>query len=83
MLHELSVITFRYNLSNLNPNEAERVFSKVANAIANKKITNARDSVLALKEIYVIDDNFEQVFSTLSVNTRKKKGFSEIYFSEN
>jgi len=73
MLRELSVITFRYNLSDLNPNEAERVFSKVANDISGKKITNAREAVLALKSIYVIDDNFEHIFSTLSVNTRRKK----------
>lgn len=73
MLRELSVITFRYNLSDLNPNEAERVFSKVANDISGKKITNAREAVLALKSIYVVDDNFEHVFSTLSVNTRRKK----------
>jgi uncharacterized protein with ParB-like and HNH nuclease domain len=73
LLRELSVITFRYNLSDLNPNEAERIFSKVANEISDKKITNAKDAVLALKSIYVIDKNFEQVFSTISVNTRRKK----------
>lgn len=73
MLKELSIITFRYNLSDLNPNEAERVFSKVANDINNKNIINAKDSILALKAIYVIDDNFEQVFSTISINTRRKK----------
>lgn len=73
MLRELSIITFRYNLSDLNPNEAERVFSKVANEISSGNITNAKDAVLALKSIYVIDDNFAQVFSTISVNTRRKK----------
>ncbi|MFO0321675.1 MAG: DUF262 domain-containing protein [Bacteroidota bacterium] len=73
LIRELGIITFRYNLSDLNPNEAERIFSKVANEVANKSITNAKDAILALKSIYVIDDNFEQVFSTLSINTRRKK----------
>jgi len=77
MLKELSVITFRYNLSDLNPNEAERVFSKVANDISNNNITNAKEAILALKSIYVIDDNFEQVFSTITLNTRRKKDLAK------
>lgn len=73
ILRELGVIAFRYNLSDLNPNEAERIYSKVANEIANKKIITAKEAILALKSIYVMDDNFEQVFSTISVNTKRKK----------
>ncbi|OQA95667.1 MAG: hypothetical protein BWY22_02086 [Bacteroidetes bacterium ADurb.Bin217] len=73
LLKELAVITFRYNISDLNPNEAERIFSKVANDIYSKSILTVKDAVLALKGIYVIDDNFEQVFSTISINTRRKK----------
>lgn len=73
LIRELSVVVFRYNLSDLNPNEAERVFSKVANDIANKNITTAKDAILALKNIYVADDNFEQAFSTVIVNTKRKK----------
>ncbi|MCP9753907.1 DUF262 domain-containing protein [Lacihabitans sp. CCS-44] len=77
ILKEISFITFRYNLSDLNPNEAERVFSKVANDISDKNIINARDAILSLKSIYVIDDNFEQVFSTISINTRRKKDLAK------
>ncbi len=73
VIKELGIIMFRYNLSDLNPNEAERIFSKVANDVANGILNNARDIILALKSIYVIDDNFEQVFSTISINTRRKK----------
>jgi uncharacterized protein with ParB-like and HNH nuclease domain len=73
LLRELAVITLRYNLSELNPNEAERVFSKVANEIANKTITTAKEATLALKAIYVQDKNFEQAFSTVKVNTKRKK----------
>jgi uncharacterized protein with ParB-like and HNH nuclease domain len=73
LLRELAVITLRYNLSELNPNEAERVFSKVANEIANKTITTAKEATLALKGIYVQDKNFEQAFATVVVNTKRKK----------
>jgi uncharacterized protein with ParB-like and HNH nuclease domain len=73
LVREIGIITFRYNLSDLNPNEAERAFSKVANDVANKNISSAKEAILALKSIYVIDENFQQVFSTLSINTRRKK----------
>ncbi len=73
LLRELSVFVFRYNICDLNPNEAERIFSKVANDIADKTITNVKDAILALKPIYVIDGDFEQIFSTISINTKRKK----------
>lgn len=73
LLRELANITFRYNLSDLNPNEAERVFSKVANDISNKKISSMKEAIIALKGLYVSDDNFEQAFSTVIINTRRKK----------
>ena len=68
LLRELAAITFRYNLSGLNPNEAERIFGKVAVDITNKSLTNVSDVVLNLKPLYVLDDNFEQSFSTMSIN---------------
>lgn len=73
LVRELAVIVFRNNLSDLNPNEAERVFSKVANDIASKTITTAKEATLALKNIYVGDANFEQAFSTVMINTKGKK----------
>ena len=73
LLKEISVITFRYNISDLNPNDAERMFSSVANQIANKSISTGKDAAIALKQLYVIDDNFEQSFSTVSISTKRKK----------
>jgi len=73
LLRELAIITFRYNISGLNPNEAERLFSKVANDISNKNITTAKNATLALKALYVSDKNFVQSFSTVSINTKRKK----------
>lgn len=77
LVREISIISFRYNLSDLNPNEAERVFSKVANDVTNKNIKTAKDATLALKGIYVSDDNFEQAFSTVIVNTKRKKDLAK------
>lgn len=73
LFRELAIIAFRYNISGLNPNEAERVFSEVANKIAKKIITTAKDVALSLKELYVSDKNFVQAFSTAVINTNRKK----------
>jgi uncharacterized protein with ParB-like and HNH nuclease domain len=73
LLRELSSILFRYNLSDLNPNEAERIFSKVAIDTQNGNIKSVKEIVLALKSIYVIDESFEQAFSTLSIKTKRNK----------
>lgn len=73
LIRELAAITFRYTMCDLNPNEAERAFSKVANEVANKTIDNAKDAVLLLKGIYVSDKNFELSFSTAHVNTKRRK----------
>ncbi len=73
ILRELVQITLRYNLSGLNPNEAERLFSEVANRISNNELTDPRSIALALKPIYVPNDNFEIAFSSLSISTRRKK----------
>ena len=73
LLREIVAITFRYNLSGLNPNEAERIFGKAAVGISNKNLTDARQVALQLKSLYVSDENFEQSFSTLSINSKRKK----------
>ena len=49
----------------------------VANDITHKKRTTAREVSLGLKSIYVADDNFEQAFSTVIINTRRKKDLAK------
>ncbi|MCC6582078.1 MAG: DUF262 domain-containing protein [Chitinophagales bacterium] len=73
LLREISVISLRYNISQLNPNEAERLYSSVANQVYSKNLIDVRSIVTALKNIYVEDDSFEQAFSKSSINTRRKK----------
>ncbi len=73
LLRELVAVTFRYNISGRNPNEAERIFSKVAVQISKNELNNARDIVLQLKTLYVSDEDFGQLFSSAEVNYRRKK----------
>ncbi len=73
ILRELAVIVLRYNLSGRNPNEAERVFSDVANDVSNKALTEPKAIITALKSIYVTDDLFTTTFADLKISTRRKK----------
>jgi uncharacterized protein with ParB-like and HNH nuclease domain len=73
LLREITAITFRYNLSGKNPNEAETLFGKVAVDISEGKLENVRDISLNLKSIYVLDDDFQQIFSGESINYKRKK----------
>ncbi len=73
LLREIVAITFRYNLSGRNPNEAERIFGKTAVQIADGTLTNLREIALQLKSLYVSDDDFVQVFSGESINYKRKK----------
>lgn len=75
ILRELVVISLRYNISGLNPNEAEILYSNVANQIYEGKLHDSSNIVKALKSIYVPDDNFEQAFATSQINTKRKKSF--------
>lgn len=73
LLRELVAITFRFNLSNRNPNEAERIFAKVAVQISNGNSRNVREIAVQLKSLYVSDDDFVQIFSGESINFKRKK----------
>jgi uncharacterized protein with ParB-like and HNH nuclease domain len=73
LLKEIVAITFRYNVSGRNPNEAERLFSKVAIQVSKGGLTTIRDIILQLKNIYVSDEDFAQLFSSAEINFRRKK----------
>lgn len=73
LLKEIVAITFRYNVSGRNPNEAERAFSKVAVQVSKDELRTVREIALQLKSIYVSDADFTQLFSTAEINFRRKK----------
>jgi len=74
LLHELNVITFRYNIiSGLHTNEIEVAFNKLAVKIYRNEITTTAQAAEQLKSIYVIDENFIQAFSTKLLSTKRNK----------
>jgi len=73
LLRELVAITFRYNLSGRNPNEAERIFGKTAVQISKGELKTVREIALQLKSLYVSDADFVQIFSGESINFKRKK----------
>jgi uncharacterized protein with ParB-like and HNH nuclease domain len=74
LLHELNVITFRYNIiSGLHTNEIEVVFNKLSVKIFKGEITTGSQAAEQLKSIYVVDDNFAQAFSTKQLSTKRNK----------
>ncbi|MFN0188821.1 MAG: DUF262 domain-containing protein [Bacteroidia bacterium] len=74
LLHELNVITFRYNvISGLHTNEIEVVFNKLSIKIFSGEITKASQASEFLKSIYVPDDSFAQAFSTQVLSTKRNK----------
>jgi hypothetical protein len=74
LLHELNVITFRYNvISGLHTNEIEISFNKLSIKIFSGEITKASQASENLKPIYVADDSFAQAFSTKLLSTKRNK----------
>jgi len=74
LLHELNVITFRYNvISGLHTNEIENVFNRLAIKIFENKVITASQAFDDLKQIYINDENFGQAFATKFLNTKKRK----------
>ena len=74
LLHELNVITFRYNvISGLHTNEIEVAFNKLSIKIFSGEITKASQASENLKSIYVADDGFAQAFSTKLLSTKRNK----------
>lgn len=56
-----SIISFRYNvIGGLNPNEQEEIYNKIAREISLNKTFN----IQSFQPIYVLDNNFENDFST-------------------
>jgi hypothetical protein len=74
LLHELNVITFRYNvISDLHTNEIEVVFNKLSIKIFSGEVSKASQAFEFLKSIYVPDESFAQAFSTKLLSTKRNK----------
>ena len=74
LLHEVNVITFRYNvISDLHTNEIEVVFNKLSIKIFSGEVSKASQAFEFLKSIYVPDESFAQAFSTKLLSTKRNK----------
>lgn len=74
LLHELNVITFRYNvISGLHTNEIEVSFNKLSLKIFSGVVKTASQAFEYLKSIYVKDENFAQAFATKQLSTKRNK----------
>lgn len=74
VLRAIVNITFRYNvISNLQANEQERTYSKVAIGISNGDLKNAGEVIRKLNSIYPSDDVFKANFSDKSFDTSNSR----------
>ncbi|MDR0792858.1 MAG: DUF262 domain-containing HNH endonuclease family protein [Chitinophagaceae bacterium] len=65
-----SVLSFRYNvIGGLNPNEQERVYCTVAEQVETNIITNRKEVIASLKDIYPNDEQFRSAFSEKKLKT--------------
>ncbi len=70
MLKLSNVLTFRFTtISNLNTNELEPAYHKVAKAILDGSVLGPRDAFRILQSVYVEDKVFRQNFENLEVRT--------------
>ncbi|MBC8155714.1 MAG: DUF262 domain-containing protein [Bacteroidetes bacterium] len=74
VLKIVSVVTFRYTVvSGLNTNPKEQIYAQAASKITQGEYTNAHQIAQSLKPIYVVDRDFKNDFSTLSISTKGSK----------
>jgi hypothetical protein len=74
ILRVVSVITFRYTIiSGLHTNLKESVYNKAAIKVSNKELNNASSIAKELKELYPMDKDFKNDFSTISISTKRNK----------
>ncbi len=68
------VISFRYHtIGSLPPQEQERVYTKVANQVSDRRFTQASEAILALKEVYPEDKGFQAAFAGKTIQTKQTR----------
>jgi uncharacterized protein with ParB-like and HNH nuclease domain len=67
------VIHFRYMVSELNPNDMEKVYYKASIKLYKDEIKTVKEIFEELKEIYVSDEKFRNDFKVKSIKTKNTK----------
>lgn len=86
ILRFCSVIAFRYNvIGNLDPKRQELAFHNTAKKLFNGTINSTLQVAQELKNIYLDDERFFNLFLTKQVNTKSKKKLARyiLYSIEN
>lgn len=73
LLKLCSVISFRYFISDKNPNEVEKTYSDIAIKVSNKQITRFSKIKELLKPLYIKDEIFKHDFSQRSIKSKNNK----------
>lgn len=73
LLQLCSVISFRYFISEKNPNEIEKTYSDIAIKVSNGEITRFSRIKELLKELYIKDDVFEHNFAKCTIKSKNNK----------
>lgn len=74
VLKIVSVITFRYTVvSGLNTNPKEQAYAQTAGRVTSGEYTSAVQIAKGLNQIYVLDIDFKNDFSTLIISTKGPK----------
>lgn len=74
LLEYSMILTFRYSvIAKRSTKDMERIYNSIAVKISNKEITNYKQTKEDLKKIYIHDDVFEKVFSTITLSTKQSK----------
>jgi len=74
LLEYAMILTFRYSVvAKRSTKDMERVYNNIAIQISNKIILNYKQAKEELNKIYINDDVFEKIFSTISLSTKQAK----------
>ncbi len=73
LLKLCSIISFRYFISDKNPNEVEKTYSDIAIKVSNGQITRFNKIKELLKPLYIRDEVFEHDFSQCSIKSKSNK----------
>ncbi len=73
LLKLCSVISFRYFISEKNPNEIEKTYSEIAIKISNGEITRFSRIKDLLKNLYIKDDVFVHNFALCAIKSKSNK----------
>ncbi|MEQ1716700.1 MAG: DUF262 domain-containing protein [Hyphomicrobium sp.] len=79
ILRASMIISVRYNvIGGLAPAEQERVYNRVAQAVATRKLSTSAETIRALAPIYISDKSFREAFTERVLDTTNGRNKSVV-----